>query len=245
MLPVGDSNPTRRIPLVNWVLIAVNVLIFLFELTLPERQLGRLFIDFGVVPNHILTALAQPTQTPPTEWLTLFTSQFLHGGWAHIVGNMLFLWVFGDNIEDVLGPVVYLGFYLTSGAVAALAQVFVSGATDVPSIGASGAIAGVLGAYILLYPLARVRILVPLFFYFTTIELPALIVLGWWFVQQFFYGIGSFTAIAEGGVAFWAHVGGFVAGVVLILPFISRVRRRRQTPAYHYRIPDDYSGSRF
>jgi len=232
MIPVADSNPTRRFPVVTWTLIGINVLAFLFELSLPARQLDHLVLTYGVVPNQIVTALANPAQVSWLVWATLITSQFLHGGWAHIIGNMLFLWVFGDNIEDILGHFVYLIFYLTSGVAASFTQVFIAGPSGIPSIGASGAIAGVLGAYILLYPLARVSIIVPLFIYFTTIELPALFVLGWWFVQQFFYGIGSLSSAMEGGVAFWAHVGGFIVGLILILPFIGRARRRKQRPVY-------------
>ncbi|MBI3536452.1 MAG: rhomboid family intramembrane serine protease [Chloroflexi bacterium] len=240
MIPLGDSNPTQRVPIVNWLLIAANVLVFLFELTLPSRQLDRLFLNFGAIPNQILLAIAHPTQTPLTIWATLFTSMFLHSGWAHIIGNMLFLWVFGDNIEDTLGHFVYLIFYFASGLLAGLAQVYIAGASNLPSIGASGAIAGVLGGYILLYPLARVRILFPLFILFTTIQLPALVVIGWWFIQQFFYGIGSLSSSAQSGVAFWAHIGGFIAGLILIVPFIGRARRRRPTLAPHDAYEDYY-----
>ncbi|MBI3915361.1 MAG: rhomboid family intramembrane serine protease, partial [Chloroflexi bacterium] len=162
MIPIGDSNPLRRAPVVNWLLIGLNVLFFLYEISLPARQLDRLILNFGVVPNQILAAVSHPIQTPLAIWATLFTSQFLHAGWAHIIGNMLFLWVFGDNIEDTLGHFVYLFFYLASGVLAGFAQVFVQGASGIPSIGASGAIAGVLGGYILLYPFARIRIILPL-----------------------------------------------------------------------------------
>ncbi len=242
MIPLSDSNPTRRVPFVNWLLIAANVLIFLYEINLPARQLDRLFLSYGVIPNNILSAAGQPADAALSVWTTLFTSQFLHAGWAHIIGNMLFLWVFGDNIEDTLGHFVYLAFYLASGALAGLTQVFVQGASGIPAIGASGAIAGVLGGYLLLFPSARIRILIPLFFYFTTMQLPALIVIGWWFIQQFFYGVGALTAVAQGGIAFWAHIGGFVAGLVLILPFIGRARRQKQSPAFY---ADNYFDRRF
>ncbi len=240
MLPISDKSPTRRFPVMNLTLIAINVIVFLFELTLPARQLDRFLTIWGVVPNSIFAALAQPAQTPLAVWATLITSQFLHAGWAHIIGNMLFLWVFGDNVEDVLGSFAYLIFYLVSGVAAGLAQVLVLGPSSVPSIGASGAIAGVLGAYLLLYPWARVSMLIPIIFFFWTFDLPALVVIGWWFVQQLFYGFGALTAAAASGVAFWAHIGGFIAGMVMIVPFLGR-RRRRVTYNYdRYDPSNDY-----
>jgi membrane associated rhomboid family serine protease len=237
MIPISDANPARRFPIINLTLIALNVIVFLFELTLPTRALDRLIATWGVMPSNIYLALAHPLAAPPSLWLTLITAQFLHGGWAHIIGNMLFLWVFGDNIEDVLGHVSYLIFYLLAGIAAAFVQIFVMGPSRIPTIGASGAIAGVLGAYLILYPTARIGIVVPIFFFLTTIELPALLVIGWWFIQQFFYGLGSLTLATSSGVAFWAHIGGFIAGLVMILPFIGRARRRR--PIVYYTI-DDY-----
>jgi membrane associated rhomboid family serine protease len=165
--------------------------------------------------------------------MTLITSQFLHAGWAHILGNMLFLWVFGDNIEDVLGHFGFLMFYLVSGVIAGLAQSFVSGPISTPSIGASGAIAGVLGAYIVLYPWNRISILFPLFILFWTIDIPALVVIGWWFIQQFFYGLGELSTGVANGVAFWAHIGGFIFGMLLIVPFIGRARRPGRAPVYY------------
>jgi membrane associated rhomboid family serine protease len=231
MIPISDANPTRRFPIVNLSLIAINVAVFLFELMLSTRALDRLVSTWGVIPANVLAALAHPLSVSPTVWLTLITSQFLHGGWAHIIGNMLFLWVFGDNIEEVLGHFGYLIFYLTAGVIAAITQSLVLGPMRVPTIGASGAIAGVLGAYLILYPTARVGILLPIFFFFTTIDLPALLVIGWWFVQQFFYGLGALTSAASSGIAFWAHIGGFIAGIIMILPFVGRVQRRR-LPVY-------------
>jgi membrane associated rhomboid family serine protease len=237
MIPISDANPTRRFPIINLSLIVLNVIVFLFELTLPTRALDRLIATWGVTPSNIYLALAHPLAAPPSIWLTLITAQFLHGGWAHIIGNMLFLWVFGDNIEDVLGHVSYLIFYLLAGIAAAFVQIFVMGPSRIPTIGASGAIAGVLGAYLILYPTARIGILVPIFFFLTTIELPALLVIGWWFIQQFFYGLGSLTLATSSGVAFWAHIGGFIAGLVMILPFIGRARRRR--PIVYYALDDN------
>lgn len=232
MIPISDANPTRRLPIINWILIAINVLVFLYEWSLPTRQLDRLIGVWGATPNNVLFAVTHPFTTPPTIWITFISSLFLHAGWAHIIGNMLFLWVFGDNVEDVLGHVPYLIFYLVCGIAATLAQSFITGPERIPSIGASGAIAGVLGAYIVLYPWARIRILLPLFIFFTTFQVPAWMVLGWWFIQQFLYGAMSLSEVASGGVAFWAHLGGFVTGALLILPYIGRVRRR-PAPIYY------------
>jgi membrane associated rhomboid family serine protease len=238
MIPISDRNPTRNFPLVNLLLISINIIVFLLELTMRTRVLDQFIMSWGAVPKNIWFAIAQPLQTPPTVWVTLVTSQFLHGGWAHIVGNMLYLWVFGDNIEEILGSFTYLFFYLASGIAAAMTHVIVEGPSPIPTIGASGAIAGVLGAYLLLYPTKSVSILIPLFFFFWTIDLPALVVIGWWFVQQFFYGVAALSSTAASGIAYWAHIGGFGAGLILILPFLGRARRRRQP--YYYNS-DDWS----
>ncbi|MDE3091567.1 MAG: rhomboid family intramembrane serine protease, partial [Chloroflexota bacterium] len=146
MIPISDRNPTRRLPIMNLTLIAINVVVFLFELTMRSRALDRFIMTWGTVPNNLLFALAHPTSAPLSIWATLITSQFLHAGWAHIIGNMLFLWVFGDNVEDILGSLSYLIFYLASGIAAGITQAVIVGPSTIPSIGASGAIAGVLGA---------------------------------------------------------------------------------------------------
>ena len=233
MIPISDRNPTRGLPIVNLLLISANVVVFLYELTLRSQLLNRFIFTWGVVPSDFFSAWSHPAQTPLSVWTTLITSQFLHAGWAHILGNMIFLWVFGDNVEDVLGSFRYLVFYLACGVAAGIVQVLVVGPSDVPSIGASGAIAGVLGAYLLLYPFTKVTILLPIFFFFWGIDLPALFVIGWWFVQQLFYGLGALSSAAASGIAFWAHIGGFVMGMILILPFLRRVRlRRRAVPFY-------------
>jgi len=234
MIPIADANPTRRVPLMNWTLIALNIAVFLYEVSLPVGQLDQLIATWGMTSSRILPALANPVQAPIAVWETLITSQFLHAGWAHILGNMLFLWVFGDNIEDVLGHIAYLVFYLLSGIAAGIAQAVVLGASSIPSIGASGAIAGVLGAYLLLYPWTRISILIPLFIIFWTFDIPAVFVIGWWFIQQFLYGIAALTETAASGIAFWAHVGGFVTGMTLILPFIGRAHRSRRTTVYSH-----------
>jgi membrane associated rhomboid family serine protease len=227
MIPISDTSPVRRFPMVNWALIAINIIGFVYELTLRPRALDGLFMTWGVTPWNILLALAHPLRATPAVGLTLITSQFLHAGWVHLIGNMLFLWVFGDNVEDALGHLPYLLFYLAGGVIAGLAQVFILGPARVPSIGASGAIASVLGAYVVLYPWSRIRILIPLILLFWTIEVPAVLVLGWWFIQQFFYGAATLSEAAS-GVAFWAHIGGFVAGMIGVLPFVGSVRRRRR-----------------
>ena len=232
MIPIHDENPTRRVPIINYALIVINVVVFVYELTLTPPQLDRLITRWGMNSAAVLQALFHPATAPLVTWETLITSQFLHAGWAHIIGNMLFLWVFGDNVEDVLGHFGYVVFYFLSGIAAGIAQAIVLGPSLVPSIGASGAIAGVLGAYLLLYPLARISILFPLLILFWTIEIPAVVVIGWWFIQQFFYGITALSDAAASGIAFWAHIGGFITGMVLIIPFIGRVHRRR--PSVYY-----------
>jgi membrane associated rhomboid family serine protease len=239
MIPISDKTPTRGLPIVNLMLISANVIVFLYELTLRSRLLDRFIFTWGLVPNNFFAALSHPAQTSLSVWATLITSQFLHAGWAHILGNMIFLWVFGDNVEDILGSFTYLVFYLVCGVVAGIVQVLVIGPGDIPSLGASGAIAGVLGAYLLLYPFAKVTILLPIFFLFWGIDLPALLVIGWWFVQQLFYGLGALSSAAASGIAFWAHIGGFAMGALLILPYLRRVRPRRRAVSY-YDASDDY-----
>lgn len=232
MIPISDANPTRRLPIVNWLLIGANVLVFLFELQMSDRALDRFMLQWGLVPQQLLVALAHPAAASSLHaFETLITSQFIHAGWLHIIGNMLFLFVFGDNIEEVLGSGLYLFFYLLCGIIAGLTQTFVLapflGNVNIPSIGASGAISGVLGAYLILYPRARIRVLLPILIFLTTLQVPAIVVIGLWFLQQFFLGVLSLNAMAaqSGGVGFWAHVGGFVAGLIMILPFIGRARQ--------------------
>ncbi len=222
----------------TWTLIAINVGVFFYELSLRPFVLDRFILTWGAVPTNVLNALADPWNAPVSVWATLVTSQFLHGGWFHILGNMLYLLIFGDNVEDVLGHFSYLIFYLLCGVIAMLAESVIKGASRLPAIGASGAIAGVLGAYLVLYPWARIRILVPLVIVLWTFQVPAIIVLGWWFIQQFFYGTAALSHAAASGIAFWAHIGGFVAGMILVLPFIGRVYGKPR--ASNYRGFDDY-----
>jgi membrane associated rhomboid family serine protease len=203
MLPVSDVIPSKTTPYVTIGLIAINVLAFLYELQLSRPQLERLVLAFGVVPAYF-------------SWPTLVTSQFLHDGWMHIGGNMLYLWIFGDNVEDRLGHSRYLLAYLAFGAAAALGQTAVSGGSMIPMVGASGAIAGVMGAYFVLYPHSRVLTVVFLVFFLDIIEIPAIFFLGIWFVMELFSGVGSLGAstMTGGGVAFWAHVVGFATGAL-------------------------------
>ena len=219
MIPIRDDQPRFSTPYVTYFIIALNTLVFLFELSQSHRALNALIYQFGVVPVHFERALAgSHSYTLPASFLTILTSMFLHGGWLHIIGNMWFLWIFGDNIEDHLGHFSYLLFYLASGFAAALTHILLNAGSNVPTVGASGAIAGVMGAYFVLYPKARVLTLVPLIIFFTFWWLPAWVMLGYWFVVQFL--MGAATSIAEtgntGGVAVWAHVGGFVTGILLI-----------------------------
>ncbi|OKH22030.1 rhomboid family intramembrane serine protease [Hydrococcus rivularis NIES-593] len=221
MVPLHDNNPTRITPYLTYTLIGINVFVFLHELSLSPQQLEQFFYTYGVVPKELTASLSSgDPDRIVSQSLTLVTSQFLHGGFLHIAGNMLFLWVFGNNIEDQLGRIKYFIFYLTCGVLAALTQWFFSMQSGVPAIGASGAIAGVLGAYIIRFPKAQILTLVPLGFFLTTLRIPAVFFLGFWFVQQALYGVASLQAPANigmegGGIAYWAHAGGFVFGAIL------------------------------
>ncbi len=220
MVPLRDNNPTRTTPYVTYVIIVLNILVFLYELTLGP-DLDEFFRIWAVVPSQLTASFqGEPTALPFPEWVTLFTSQFLHGGFLHLGGNMLFLWIFGNNVEDKLGHIKFVIFYLSCGALAALAQWFFSAYSDVPSLGASGAIAGVLGAYILRFPNAEVLTVVPLGFLLLPLRLPAFFFLGFWFLQQALYGVASLNTpmnvgMQGGGIAYWAHAGGFVFGAIL------------------------------
>ena len=219
MVPLNDDNPTRITPYITYIFITVNVLVFIHEMSLNQSQLNSFFELYAVVPEELTASFnGVNVNQPVPEWLTLISSQFLHGGFMHVAGNMLFLWVFGNNIEDRLGHFKYIIFYLTCGVLAALAQWFFSMQSGVPSLGASGAIAGVMGAYIIRFPRARILTLVPLGFFITTIRIPAVFFLGFWFVQQAISGVASLGATSDidtGGIAYWAHAGGFVFGVLL------------------------------
>jgi len=221
MIPLYDNVPTRRTPVVTIALIVACVAVFLWQLGHTPRGQEIIAYSLGFVPALLFTGKSLPPelQILPT-WLTLFTATFLHGGWWHLIGNMLYLWIFGNNVEDAMGRGRFLIFYLLCGLLAALLQGVADPAAEIPMIGASGAVSGILGAYLLLHPRALVVVLIPLGFLFYTVRLPAMVVLGLWFVIQF---INSLLATSgEGGVAWLAHVGGFVAGMVLILFFRRR-----------------------
>jgi len=213
MMPIRDLNPTNRLPLLTWALIAANVLVFLWEISLPPDLLQSYFLDYSVVP----VVLVQEGFTLGSVY-DVFRSMFFHGGWAHLGGNMLYLFLFGDNLEDYLGKLLYLLVYFGSGIAAVFAQVAIDPTSGVPLVGASGAIAGVLGGYLVLYPNVRVQGLIFLGRIATVRELPAYVVLGFWFVLQLFNGIASLGASSDvgGGVAFFAHIGGFVFGAVVV-----------------------------
>jgi membrane associated rhomboid family serine protease len=258
MFPLRDNIGTNRFPIITAALIVACTLIFLFEIsrpptTLPGYRTGiqrsvsgfdRVTAEWGFVPCELVdrckypgradlsspdggTAEVRVAQHPP--WLTLFASIFMHGGWLHIVGNMLFLWIFGNNVEDRMGRFRYLLFYLVCGLVAALTQLATDPSSGVPNIGASGAIAGVLGAYIVLYPRARVLTAIILLVFFAIVEVPAILLLGAWFLLQVLDGSAGLVSAGAGGVAYFAHVGGFVAGLLLVWPLV-RGRPRRALP---------------
>lgn len=215
MFPLYDTLRPRRFPLVNWVLIIANVLAFLYELQLGSAELSGVIETRGVIPSQLMSDLY-------SEWPTLFTSMFLHGGWLHVIGNMWILFIFGDNIEDRMGHARYLVFYLLCGLAAGFLQSYILPNSNLPLIGASGAIAGVLGAYLILFPGARVVSLVPILFIFTMVELPAVIFLIFWFIMQLFSGLTSFAGASGGGIAWWAHVGGFLFGLFAVKLFARR-----------------------
>jgi membrane associated rhomboid family serine protease len=231
MIPLRDDTPRYSAPYVTYFIIALNAVVFLFELSVgaqSQRALNSLMYQFGVVPRHFELALAGPSRFSFSGLLlTIVTSMFLHASWLHIIGNMWVLWIFGDNIEDYLGHFSYLLFYFVSGFAAMFTHIVLNAGSNVPALGASGAIAGVMGGYFVLYPKARVMTWFPPIFFF---HLPAWLVLGYWFVLQFL--MGAATSISEtgqnaGGVAVWAHVGGFIAGIVLIKLLPERPRRYR------------------
>jgi membrane associated rhomboid family serine protease len=217
MIPLRDSQRSYSTPYVTILLIVCNALVFLYTVSLDPYSQNDFLTVYGMVPARL-------------RWDTLLTSMFLHGGWLHVIGNMWFLWIFGDNVEDVLGHWVYLLFYVLCGVAAGLTQLMLSPDSRVPTVGASGAIAGVMGAYLVKFPHARIVTLVFLFVFVTTVEVPAALMLAFWFVMQLFSGVGTIghSQISQGGVAWFAHVGGFLAGILLILMLPTK-------PAYRLR----------
>ena len=219
MIPLKDDNPTRTVPFVNYALIAGCVLVFFWQLSLGERIQAAIYA-YGLIPDVLLgDARLPPELAVVPAWMTVFTSMFLHGGWMHLIGNMLYLWIFADNVEDRLGHGRFVVFYALCGVAAALAQALPDPGSQVPMVGASGAISGVLGAYLLMFPRAHVLVLLPLGFLTQLVRLPALLVLGLWFVMQL---LSEMFAATGAGVAFRAHIGGFVAGLLLLPVFRRR-----------------------
>ena len=218
MLPFKDNIPTERFPLITVVFMAINIAMFFYELTLDASgQLDSFLTEYGMTPYEITHGVSLVPRGLPV-YITLITSMFLHGGWLHLGGNMLYLWIFGNNVEDSMGRFRFVIFYLGCGLLASLAQIAIDPASDIPNIGASGAIAGVLGGYLLLYPRAKVMTLVFLLVFITVVELPAVFVLMFWFLFQLFYGLSDLGS-STGGVAYFAHIGGFVAGLLAIKLF--------------------------
>jgi membrane associated rhomboid family serine protease len=214
MIPLRDVIPSRTTPYITVTIIALNALVFLYQLTIGEAG-NEFVLYFGLIPAAF-------------SWVTVFTSMFLHGGLLHFGGNMLYLWIFGDNVEDRMGHGRFVVFYLLCGTAAALAQTIMVPDSTIPMVGASGAIAGVMGAYFVLYPKSRIVTLVPIFIFFQIFEVPAIFFLGVWFLMQFAYGVGSVATATSGGggIAFWAHVAGFIAGISGVIVFRRPERQR-------------------
>jgi membrane associated rhomboid family serine protease len=232
-LPIKDLNPTERRPVVTYGLIAVNVAVFIYQLSLGAARDTAFVSAFGAIPfeiTHLTDLVGQlPVGLPITHfpgphpiWLTLFTSMFMHGGLWHIIGNMLFLWIFGNNIEDILGPVKFIIFYFACGLAAAAAHIASDPSSTVPTIGASGAISGLLGAYLIAFPRARVLTLVFLGFFIRLVALPAFVIIIYWFAIQFIFGLASLGGARAEEVAWFAHIGGFLAGIALIYAMAGR-----------------------
>lgn len=225
MIPLRDNIPSRTFPFVTIAIIIINTLVFLYELSLG-KQLDQLVRIYSIIPTQYISGSAHYDLS---RYLPLFSSMFLHGGWLHLIGNMYFLWIFGDNVEDRVGHFKFIIFYLLCGLAAGFTHIYTNPHSHLPTVGASGAIAGVLGAYLLLYPRARVLTLVPLGFFLDIIELPALIFLGFWFIIQFFNGFFAIALVSReiGGVAWWAHIGGFIFGLFIVNIFKKRNYYRR------------------
>ena len=218
MVPLRDDNPAHRTPIVVYGIMGLNLAVFVAQLSLSPQGLSQFFDHWGLVPAQLSASLRGRLEAPLYEWVTLLSSLFLHGGFFHIGGNLLYLWIFGNNIEDQLGHVKFLIFYLGCGALAGLTQWAFDPTSTVPTIGASGAIAGVMGAYVLRFPRAQILTLLPLIIVFTTIRIPAIFFLGIWFAQQALFSLATLSDrvnLGSSGVAYWAHSGGFVFGLIL------------------------------
>jgi len=238
MIPIRDTIPHRRFPFSTWFIIILNGLVFIFELSLSEEDLRQFTYVFGVVPQRYFHLESFLSQGFLADYLPFLSSMFLHGGWFHIIGNMWFLHLFGDNVEDCMGHIRFLIFYLLSGITATLIFVYFEPHSRFPVIGASGAIAGVMGAYFIMFPRSRILTLLPVLFIPYFIEIPAVIFLGLWFILQLFSG--TFALVipeAGGGIAWWAHIGGFIVGILLLPIFRKKAYRRRyRDERYHFII---------
>jgi len=219
MFPLYDTVRSRRFPFINVMLILINVLAFLYEIQMDPSALKEFIFEWGLIPARLLS-------DPSTAWKTIFTSMFLHGGWFHIISNMWVLFIFGDNVEARMGGIRYLIFYLLSGVAAVFLQTYILPSSNVPMIGASGAVAGVLGAYLILFPHSRIASLVPILFIFTIIEIPAVIFLLFWFASQLYSGLFAIQGSSGSGIAWWAHVGGFLFGIIMVFFFRTRTTYR-------------------
>jgi membrane associated rhomboid family serine protease len=229
MFPIRDNVPSRTYPVVTVGLIVVNVMVFIVEVAMGARGLQRFAYSHGLIPVYVTAYGSGVGVSAGQAFLPFFSAIFLHGGWLHLIGNMWYLWIFGDNVEDRLGHVRFLVFFILCGVIGNIAHYAFNHMSEVPAIGASGAVAGVLGVYLISYPGARILTLIPIFFFIQFVELPALIVLGFWFVLQFLNGLGSVVvSTATGGVAWWAHIGGFLGGIVIFRLF-------RPSPKVGYR----------
>ena len=231
MIPLKDDNPTNSTPIITYIIIGICVVVFLLEISSPNYSSGALFYSWGVIPASLVHNLQVPEEiyrVPPMA--TLITSMFMHGGFMHLIGNMLYMWIFADNIEDELGKTKFIIFYILSGIAAALTQVYMNTESTVPMVGASGAIGGVLGAYIVNHPRAKVLVLIPLGFFTQIIKVPAIFVLGIWFILQFVSS--AFSSSSGGGVAYGAHIGGFIFGAIAILFFNRGVKRSIRKKKY-------------
>ena len=229
MIPLWDEMPTRRMPFITIILIVINCLVYYYQFFMVVDP--NAFINaYGLIPIELTRGIALTPYTPSPVYMTIFFSMFMHGGLVHLLGNMLYLWIFGNNVEDYLGKIRFIIFYILSGIFAALGQVLIAPSSIIPMIGASGAIAGVLGAYLILFPRARITTLVFFGFFIRLIKLPAILVLGLWIIFQLLYGLSELSVSGGGaGVAWFAHIGGFVGGIVLIKLFGGRKRDH-----YHY-----------
>jgi membrane associated rhomboid family serine protease len=232
LIPLKNMDPRRSLPIITLLIIAANVAVFLYQITLPPQTAESFVRTWGLVPSKLQLALSGHQNTLANALIPVFTGMFLHGGFLHILGNMWFLWIFGANLEDRVGAISYIFIYFVCGIVSGLTQAAFSWGSHIPSIGASGAISGVLGAYIVLFPSSRILTLVPLFIIWFTARIPALVFIGLWFIVQFLSGVGSLGprgAANTGGVAWWAHIGGFLFGV-----FLARLMRPRPRAIEYY-----------